>query len=100
MSRSSFFPKTSPKTHTHSAALVARRALLLSGPLPMRTAIEIAAQVAEGLTKAHEAGIAHRDLKPENLMISQDGFVKILDFGLAKLTLPSGDGSDMYTTGQ
>src|SRR5580693_3100962 len=59
--------------------------LLSAGPLPMRNAIEIAAQVAEGLAKAHEAGIAHRDLKPGNLMVSDDGFVKILDFGLAKL---------------
>ena len=65
---------------------------------PMRKAIEIAAQVAEGLAKAHEAGITHRDLKPENLMVSDDGFVKILDFGLAKLTSPSGDGSDKCTT--
>jgi len=61
------------------------RELLVAGLLPIRKAIEIAAQVAEGLAKAHEAGIAHRDLKPENLMVSQDGFVKILDFGLAKL---------------
>jgi predicted ATPase len=61
------------------------RDLLGPGLLPMRKALEIAAQVAEGLTKAHEAGIAHRDLKPENLMISHDGFVKILDFGLAKV---------------
>src|SRR6202140_3298096 len=74
------------------------RELLASGFLPMRKAIEIAAQVAEGLTKAHEAGIAHRDLKPENLMVSHDGFVKILDFGLAKITSPSGEHSDMCTT--
>jgi predicted ATPase/predicted Ser/Thr protein kinase len=67
------------------------RDLLGGGSLPIRKAIEIAAQVAEGLSKAHEAGIAHRDLKPENLMVSQDGFVKILDFGLAKLALPSGE---------
>jgi predicted ATPase len=60
------------------------RQLLASGALPIRRAIEIAAQVAEGLARAHEAGIAHRDLKPDNLMISSDGFVKILDFGLAK----------------
>src|ERR1700681_664521 len=72
------------------------RELLVSGLLPVRKAIEIAAQVAEGLTKAHEAGIAHRDLKPENLMVSDDGFVKILDFGLAKLASPSG--SDICTT--
>jgi predicted ATPase len=60
------------------------REVLRSGLLPMRKTIEIAAQIAEGLTKAHEAGITHRDLKPENLMVSHDGFVKILDFGLAK----------------
>src|SRR3989475_12254716 len=73
------------------------RELLTSGLLPIRKAIEIAVQVAEGLAKAHEAGIAHRDLKPENLMVSHDGFVKILDFGLAKLASPSGELSDMCT---
>src|SRR6202790_1997043 len=74
------------------------RELLVSGSLPMRKAIEIAVQVAEGLTKAHEAGIAHRDLKPENLMVSDDGFVKILDFGLAKLATPCGEQSGITTT--
>jgi predicted ATPase/serine/threonine protein kinase len=74
------------------------RELLAAGPLPVRKAIEIAAQVAEGLAKAHEAGITHRDLKPENLIISHDGVVKILDFGLAKLTLPSGERTDMSAT--
>jgi predicted ATPase len=67
------------------------RDLLASGMLPIRRTIEIAAQVAEGLTNAHEAGIAHRDLKPENLMISHDDYVKILDFGLAKSTPAGGD---------
>ena len=67
------------------------RELLVAGSLPIRKVIEIAAQVAEGLAKAHEAGIAHRDLKPENLMFSLDGFVKILDFGLAKLASPGGE---------
>src|SRR5216683_2570440 len=74
------------------------RELLASGLLPIRKAIEIAAQVAEGLAKAHEAGITHRDLKPENLMVSHDGVVKILDFGLAKLAPPNGELSDMSTT--
>jgi predicted ATPase len=73
------------------------RQLLAAGSLPMQKAIEIAAQAAEGLAKAHEAGIAHRDLKPENLMLTQDGFVKILDFGLAKLVSSSSEESDLYT---
>ncbi|MGC1370737.1 MAG: protein kinase [Candidatus Sulfotelmatobacter sp.] len=72
------------------------RELLSSSWLPMRKAIEIATQIAEGLTKAHEAGITHRDLKPENLMVSHDGFVKILDFGLAKLASSGGGRSDIY----
>jgi predicted ATPase len=74
------------------------RDLFVCGLLPIRKAIEIAAQVADGLAKAHEAGIAHRDLKPENLMVSHDGFVKILDFGLAKPVSPSGEQPGMCTT--
>jgi predicted ATPase len=73
------------------------RELMASDVLPIRKTIEVAAQAAEGLAKAHEAGIAHRDLKPDNLMVSHDGIVKILDFGLAKLAPPSGDPSDMRT---
>ena len=65
------------------------RDLLESGPIPLRRLLSIAAQIADGLAKAHTAGIVHRDLKPENVMVSRDGFVKILDFGLAKL-LPTG----------
>jgi len=48
--------------------------------------VEIGSQVAGALRAAHEAGIIHRDIKPENIMIRRDGYVKVLDFGLAKLT--------------
>jgi serine/threonine protein kinase len=60
------------------------REILDAGPIPLRRALRIAGQLAEGLAKAHEAGLVHRDLKPENIKVSIDGFAKILDFGLAK----------------
>jgi eukaryotic-like serine/threonine-protein kinase len=66
---------------------------LRAGPLPLRKALECAAQVAQGLAAAHDKGIVHRDLKPENIFLSPDGRAKILDFGLAK---PSADGGDTY----
>jgi serine/threonine protein kinase/Tfp pilus assembly protein PilF len=63
------------------------REILNSGRLPLKKAIHIGMQLADGLARAHEAGIIHRDLKPENFMITKDGFAKILDFGLAKISL-------------
>jgi len=64
------------------------RARLKRGPIPARKAIDYAAQAAHGLAAAHERGIVHRDLKPDNLFLTNDGRVKVLDFGLAKLTRP------------
>src|SRR5947208_9377445 len=61
--------------------------------LPQRKAIDYALQIAHGLAAAHEKGIVHRDLKPENIFITKDGRVKILDFGIAKLTQAEGSQS-------
>ncbi|HEV8609726.1 MAG TPA: protein kinase [Thermoanaerobaculia bacterium] len=64
------------------------RSRLAGGALAPRRAIDCAIQIAHGLAAAHEKGIVHRDLKPENLFVMKDGRLKILDFGLAKLTQP------------
>jgi Tol biopolymer transport system component len=61
------------------------RRRLGAGPLPVRKAVDFAAQIARGLAAAHERGIVHRDLKPENVFLTKGGAAKILDFGLAKL---------------
>jgi serine/threonine protein kinase len=62
------------------------RRLMNSGLMKLRDALDVAIQVAGALAAAHQAGITHRDIKPENIMVRPDGLVKVLDFGLAKLT--------------
>src|SRR5271157_2717861 len=76
------------------------RERIRSGPLSSRKAIDYALQVARGLAAAHGKGIVHRDLKPENLFLTNDERVKILDFGLAKLTRPETDGGEEAPTVQ
>jgi serine/threonine protein kinase len=61
------------------------REVVQKGAMPLRTAVDYACQIASGLAAAHEKGIAHRDLKPDNLFLTDDGRIKILDFGLAKI---------------
>ena len=67
------------------------------GPMELAKAIDVANQIASGLAKAHETGITHRDIKPGNVLITRDGLVKIVDFGLAKL---AGQTKLTKTTGQ
>ena len=70
----------------------------VSAPLPMERALDIARQLARALGAAHRAGVVHRDIKPENVMVRPDGYVKVLDFGLAHRTLT--DTMDTVATGE
>src|SRR5205814_263875 len=69
------------------------RSRLRGAALPPHKAIDYARQAAEGLAAAHDKNIVHRDVKPDNLFITNDGRIKILDFGIAKLARPSDDGT-------
>jgi serine/threonine protein kinase/Tol biopolymer transport system component len=83
-------------THEDSPYLVSEfvrgetlREVLKRGPMPLRTALDIAVQIADALADAHQSGVVHRDIKPENVLITGSNRVKIVDFGLAKVEAPT-----------
>ena len=75
------------------------RGRLRGGALPVKTVIDYALQILRGLVAAHDRGIFHRDLKPENIFVTRTGQIKILDFGLAKLTMPESESIDTLSAG-
>jgi serine/threonine protein kinase len=95
-------------THYIASELIEGETLrqrLMRGPIQFSEAVDIAIQAANALAAAHEAGIIHRDIKPENIMLRPDGYVKVLDFGIAKLaepevpvTIPTGEALFMLET--
>lgn len=94
--------ETDSSTDFHFIAMekvegVTLRQKLASGALPVARAVEITLQISEAISAAHSAGVVHRDLKPENVMISIAGYVKVLDFGLAKLRMHQAVGENVAT---